>query len=47
MSNDLTNFKPEEIEHIFTIAEIAAMNTETFAKYEKAIFAQMAKGLIK
>ncbi len=31
----------------FTRAEIAAMDTETFSKYEKVIFDQMAKGLIK
>lgn len=31
----------------FTRADIASMNTETFAKHEKAIFEQMSKGLIK
>jgi hypothetical protein len=31
----------------FTRSEIAAMDTDTFSKYEKIIFDQMAKGLIK
>ncbi|OGI18059.1 MAG: hypothetical protein A2255_06280 [Candidatus Melainabacteria bacterium RIFOXYA2_FULL_32_9] len=32
---------------VFSRAEIASMNAETFSKYEKVIFDQMAKGLIK
>lgn len=32
---------------IFTRAEISAMDAETFSKYEKQIFNQMATGLIK
>lgn len=32
---------------VFSRAEIASMDAETFARYEKTIFDQMAKGLIK
>lgn len=34
-------------ERAFTRAEISAMDCDTFAKHEKVIFDQMAKGLIK